>query len=64
MKKCILAVALIDNMDDFYVTTKDLWGGGTELHYDRVWANEAVGSDIRDGALETVANVGTGICQN
>lgn len=44
----LLLFALIDNMEDFYITTKDPFGGGTELHYNRAWADKVVDGDIRD----------------
>lgn len=49
-KPALLLFALIDNMEDFYVTTKDPFGEGTELHYDRAWADKMVSCDVRDYA--------------
>jgi len=43
----LLLFALIDNLEDFYVTTEDPLGGGTKLHYDRLWADKTVGCDVR-----------------
>jgi beta-lactamase regulating signal transducer with metallopeptidase domain len=49
-RTALLLFALVNNMEDFYVTTKDPFGGGTKLHYDRAWANKEAGGDIRDYA--------------
>lgn len=49
-KTALLIFALVDNLEDFYITTKDPFGGGTELHYDRRWANQQVSRDVCDYA--------------
>lgn len=43
----LLLFALIDNLEDFYITIKDSTGGATELHFNREWANNQVGGDVR-----------------
>lgn len=51
----LLLFALIDNLEDFYVETKDPFGGGTELHYDRQWADRQAGGDVRAYAKDAEA---------
>jgi len=43
----LLLFALVDNLEDFYIITKDPFGGETELHFNREWANDQVGGDMR-----------------
>lgn len=47
-QNALLLFALIDNMEDFYVTIGNPPDAGTELHYVRSWADEFVGGDVRD----------------
>ncbi len=47
-QSALLLFALIDNLEDFCITTRDPFGGGIELHYDRAWAGKIVKGDIRD----------------
>lgn len=49
-QSALLLFALIDNLEDFYVSIKDPFDRGTELRYDRQWANQKVGCDVRDYA--------------
>jgi len=49
-RTALLIFALVDNLEDFYITTRDPFGGGSELHYDRQWADKQVGRDVCDYA--------------
>ncbi len=46
----LLLFALVDNLQDVYVTMKDPRQDETVFHYDRPWADEAVGCDVREYA--------------
>lgn len=46
-KNALLLFALIDNLEDFYVTIDNLSGDDTVYHYTRKQADELVGSDVR-----------------
>ncbi len=43
----LLLFTLIENLQDFYVTMKDLDQDETTFHYDRAWADELAGCDVR-----------------
>ena len=44
----LLLFALIDNLEDFYVSAQSPSDGGVKYQYDRKWADETVGHDVRD----------------
>ncbi len=46
-KNALLLFALIDNLEDFYVTIDNLSDDDTVYHYTRQQADELVGSDVR-----------------
>lgn len=47
-QNALLLFALIDNLEDFYVTIDNPPDDGTAFHYIRSWADELVGSDVRN----------------
>lgn len=49
-QNALLLFALIDNLEDFYVTIDKPLDDGTAFHYTRSWADELVGGDVRDYA--------------
>lgn len=49
-QNALLLFALIDNLENFYVTIGNPPDDGTALHYIRSWADELVGGDVRDYA--------------
>lgn len=49
-KNALLLFALIDNLEDFYIEIGNPPDDGTAYHYTRSWADELVGSDVRNYA--------------
>ncbi|QIB68945.1 DUF4825 domain-containing protein [Aminipila butyrica] len=43
----LIIFALIDNVEDLYITMLDTEQEETSFHYDRTWVNETVGCDVR-----------------
>ncbi|MNI53607.1 hypothetical protein D3C73_1084530 [compost metagenome] len=46
----LLLFALVDNLQDFYITMKDSEQDEPAFHYDRTWADEIAGRDVREYA--------------
>ncbi|MEG1932601.1 MAG: M56 family metallopeptidase, partial [Pygmaiobacter sp.] len=51
----LLLFALVDNLEDFDVTIQDPQGSETQLHYNRIWADNIVGGAVRDYAKSATA---------
>jgi len=49
-QNALFLFALVDNLEDFYVTIDNPPDDGAAFHYTRSWANEIVGSDVREYA--------------
>jgi len=60
----VLLFALIENLEDFYVTISSPTGEDIRLEYNINWANEVLGQDVKSygqsiDSLQTLMNLST-----